>query len=328
MSISFGNAFITVLQSWTVFKTTVAAKAMAIQYDDDGSRYNIFAVDAPIVYLVTLNKGTLPDIPGVDQAQNDADKSDFETNYKTISNKPLDMATTISGSLTGSGLIGFYGAYVPTAATTLVAIRPSTFVEQLSIASRSFSSTSANDNASGSGTRQIILTYYDNSMNGPYTETLFLSGTTNVNTVNGNIRFVESIKTTLSGNNGGNVGNVNMFAAVAGAGGIIAQIPAGDGKTYYAHHYIRPNKTFYLENMFLNTSGSAGGVSFRVLNPFNLNSFEDQVGTTFRANSSDHGEHHFDNSIQVVGPARVTFYAKPDSSAAATFFVNFGWSEY
>lgn len=327
---TFGQAFIIIDQTWTQLKVTVASKAMALQYDTLSDRYQLFAVDGPLVYVANIYLGTLPDSIAVSysQAQNDADKTDFENNYKTISNKPLDMNTTISGSLTGSGLIGFYGAYVPTAATTLVAVRASVFTEQTTAASRSFSSTSANDNPSGSGTRQIMLTYYDNSMNGPFTETLFITGTQNINTRAGDIRFVESIKTTLSGNNGGNVGNINMFAATGGAGGIIAQIPAGDGKTYYAHHYIRPNKTFYLENLFLHTSGSAGGVSCRVVNPFNLNSFEDQVGTTFRANSTTHGHYHFDNTVQIVGPARVTFYAKPDSAVAATFFVNFGWSEY
>lgn len=109
---------------------------------------------------------------------------------------------------------------------------------------RSFSSTSGNDNASGSGARQIRLTYYDGQMNGPFTEDLYLSGTTAVDTVNTNIQFVEHIKCTLVGANGINEGNINMFATSSGGGGLIAQIPAGDGKTYYAHHYVRSGDVF------------------------------------------------------------------------------------
>lgn len=329
MSVTFGNAFILINLSWTTFKATVASKAMAVQYDDDGTVYTIFAIDNPIVYQVTLYKGTVPDSPTWNQAQNDSDKLDFETNYKSLSNKPLDMATTISGSMTGSALLGFYGAYVGTAAASLVAVRASTFVEQMSIASRSFSSTNANDNASGSGTRQIRLTYYDNSMMGPYTEDLYLSGTTNVNTRAGNIRFVERIESLLTGSNGGNVGNVNMFAATGGAGGIIAQIPAGDSKTYYGHHYVRPNATFYLERLFTNSTSLSGGLSVRYINPFIVGCFENQIGTTFRSTPQQQGgAYDFGDTIQIPGPARITFYIKPDGTPATTYFVNFGWSEW
>ena len=333
MSVTFGSSFVVVTQTWSTFKSLVASKAMAMQYDTDplGQQYLIFAIDNPIVYSSYIYLGTVPDNVAAtySQAQNDADKSDFETNYKPLCNKPLDVITTISGSQTGSALVGFYGAYVPTAATSLVAMRATTFVEQTSAASRSFSSTNANDNASGSGTRQIRLTYYDNSMNGPFFEDLFLTGTVNVNTRAGNIRFVESIKTLLSGNNGGNVGNINMFAATAGAGGIIAQVAAGDGKTYYAHHYVRPNTTFYLEKMFTNSTVLSGGVSIRYVNPFVINSFEDQVGTTFRSTPTQMGgAYDFADTVQIPGPARVTFYVKPDGTTSTTYFINFGWTEY
>ena len=336
MSVTFGNAFIVVSQSWNTFKQTVAAKALAMQYDLDpmGQQYQIFAIDAPIVYTAYIYVGTVPDNLALTytQAQNDSDKADFLTNYQLICNKPLDMLTTISGSTTGSGLVGLYGAYVPTAATSLVFAAATTFVEQVTGSQRSFSSTSANDNASGSGTRQVALTYYDNSMNGPFTELVTLNGTSNVNTVGTNIRFVESIKTTLSGNNGGNVGNINMFGGITGSLGIIAQVAAGDSKTYYAHHYVRPNHTCYIENAFLHTSASngttGGNVSIRVVNPFVINSFEDQIGTQFRTTPAQATHFHFNDVIQVQGPARIRWYIKPDASNVTTYFVNFGWSEF
>lgn len=328
MSVTFGNAFILNSQTWSTFKATVSSKAMAMQYDDDGTTYTIFAVDSPIVYLVTLYKGSVPDAPGFSQSQNDSDKSDFEANWKTNANKPLDVQIPMTGSA-GAGLVGFYGAYLPTAATSLAAVRASLFTEQTWPCRRSFSSTDGTDNASGSGARQIRLTYYDGQMNGPYVEDLYLSGTTTVNTVNTNIQFVEHIRCTLVGANGGNAGNVNMFATSSGAGGLIAQIPAGDGKTYYAHHYVRPGDIFSLRRLFINTSVCAGNVSVRNINPFVTGAFEDQVGTTFRALPGGAGsQFDFDGDMQVVGPARVTVYTKPDAATATTWFINFAWEEF
>ena len=336
MSVTFGSNFIQIAQLWTTFKQTVAGKALAMQYDLDptGTQYQVFAIDNPIVYTTFIYLGTVPDTIAqtYSQAQATADLADFQTNYQSICNKPLDMITTISGTQTNSGLVGFYGGYVPTNSTALTAVQAAVFVEQTTAASRSFSSTNANDNASGSGTRQVLLTYYDNNMNGPYQELITLNGLSNVNTVGGNIRFVESIKSTLTGTNGGNVGNINMFGGTSGTLGIIAQVNAGDSKTYYTHHYIRPNKVFYLENMFLHTSASngttGGSISLRVENPFIVNSFEDQIGTQFRTSPAQATHFHFNDMIQIAGPARVRFYVKPDASNVTTYFVNFGWCEY
>lgn len=328
MTITFGNAFITVMQSWTSFKAIVASKALPVQYDDDGVHYNIFAIDDPIVYLVTLQKGTVPSGGGFDQTQNDANKADFEASWKANANKPLDVQIPMTGSA-GAGLVGFYGAYLPTAATSLTAVRASLFVEQTFPCQRSFSSTDSTDNASGSGARQVRLTYYDGQMNGPYVEDLYLSGTTAVNTINTNIQFVEHFRCMLVGANGGNAGNVNMFATSSGAGGLIAQIPAGDGKTYYAHHYVRSGDVFSLKGLFANTTTVAGNVSVRSINPFVTGAFEDQVGTAFRALPGGAGsQFDFNGDLQVIGPSRVTIYTKPDSALATTWYVNFAWEEF
>lgn len=268
---TFGSSFIVIARTWTQLKDVLNSKMLALQYDDsDSSIYELFALDGPIAYVATIFRGTVPE--GVQttysQAQNDADKADFEANYKSNANKPLDVTLPLSGS--GASLVGFYGAYLPTNSTALAIVRASTFVEQTWPCRRSFSSTSGNDNASGSGARQIRLTYYDGQMNGPYTEDLYLSGTTAVDTVNTNIQFVEHIRCTLVGANGGNEGNVNMFATSSGGGGLIAQIPADDGKTYYAHHYVRPGDVFSLKRLFANTTTTAGNMSVRFANPIRL----------------------------------------------------------
>lgn len=328
MSITIGNAFITIPSSWSTFKTTVTAKMLSVQYVDDVVDYVIFAVDNQVVYLVNICKGSLPDVPGLNQVQNDLDKADFETNWKSIANKPIDVQVPSTGSL-GAGLIGFYGAYLSISTTALTAVRASSFVEQTWPARRSFSSTDATDNVSGSGARQVRLTYYDGQMNGPYVEDLYLTGTTAVNTVNTNIQFVEHIRCTLVGTNGGNAGNINMFATSSGAGGIVAQIPASDGKTYYAHHYVRPNSVFSMKSLFVNTTACAGNASIRFVNPFITGSFENQAGTAVRVLPGGPGcQFALGNELQFVGPGRVTVYVSPDAMLSTTYFVNFSWEEY
>src|SRR5574338_129583 len=70
--------------SWTNWKTILSSKDGIYQYDDDGVQYTIYFYDIPEVYVCTIWKDIVPDGiigGGYSQAQNDSDKSDFETNY-------------------------------------------------------------------------------------------------------------------------------------------------------------------------------------------------------------------------------------------------------
>jgi hypothetical protein len=92
MSVNIQSA--TVITSfWTNFKSVTSNKNSLIQYDDDGTVYTIFAFDtSSLAYVCTIWKGTVPDpviAGGYSQAQNDSDKSDFETNYKPNANQPI-----------------------------------------------------------------------------------------------------------------------------------------------------------------------------------------------------------------------------------------------
>jgi len=77
-----------------VFKSSVITgnKSLPVQYDDDGTVYTIFAFDDNICYSCTIWEGTVPASVvdgGYSQSQNNSDKSDFETNYKSTSNGRL-----------------------------------------------------------------------------------------------------------------------------------------------------------------------------------------------------------------------------------------------
>src|SRR5690349_21489583 len=83
---------------WIQFKSHVANKELLMQYDDDGYVYTLFAFDGPIAYLATIWKNGVPDgitANSYSQAQNDVDRSDFETNYQPTANKPLSDTDAI-----------------------------------------------------------------------------------------------------------------------------------------------------------------------------------------------------------------------------------------
>jgi hypothetical protein len=98
----FGSSFIIVHKTWSALKTVLSEKRLPLQYDEltraDGDVYELFAVDEVIVYLFTIWKGSVPDGFGVSQAQNDSDKTDFETNYKPTGNQKAKIAIPSAGN--------------------------------------------------------------------------------------------------------------------------------------------------------------------------------------------------------------------------------------
>jgi hypothetical protein len=89
MAVVFGSG-VTVIQSfWTTFKASVVAKQLAMQYQDDGIITSVFAFDGSgLAYACIIYDGTVPDgiIATYSQAQNNADLSDFQTNWLPVSN--------------------------------------------------------------------------------------------------------------------------------------------------------------------------------------------------------------------------------------------------
>jgi hypothetical protein len=150
-------------------------------------------------------------------------------------------------------------AYVATAATTLQSVRATTYTEQTTNAQRSIVSSSANDAAAGTGTRQVTITYLDASGNGPYTETVTLNGTTAVNTTNTNICYIEKMDSTSVGSNGSNVGIISLKSTTAGGGTTIGTIAVGDILTFWGHHYVPVNKTANITGLSIGHNGTVVG---------------------------------------------------------------------
>lgn len=325
MSVAFGTSLTVLPYTWTVLKATLASKGITslMQYYDDGDTYTVFVVEAQtLVHTTTIWKGTVPDgviSGGYSQATNDADKSDFETNYKPTANGPLTATTTRTPG------------YTATTNTTTTPLRATFYTEQTTGAQRSVSSSSASDTSAGTGARTIKITYYDATLTNLKTETVALNGTSAVNTVATDICFIERIDVITVGSGGGNVGTLTLFISTAGGGGTIGTVSAGDNQTNWCHHYVRVNRTAYILGGDAGCKGaSSGSITIRKAFPTaSPAQAELVIASQFRVPAG--GEEHFNFSsapLAVAGPARVTLYAQQDAASGTnTWFAGFGFFE-
>jgi hypothetical protein len=254
---------------------------------------------------------------------------------KDINGNLQAVATDISGRVTItptwtlSTLTGISFGQIGLAVNTINAVRATTYTEPASNAQRSVASSSASDTSAGTGARTIKITYYDSTYAGPFTETVTLNGTANVNTVSTTICFIEKIEVVTVGSGGTNAGTISLFGATAGGGGTVGTIAVGDGITYWAHHYVATGKTCYVTNM--NTSNNANQAMQFVIKyrSSTANSFElprDWVRTPI--NSSDGAYQRFyDPPLIFTGPGRLVSYVKPDNAVTATYYSSFDFYE-
>lgn len=80
---------------WAAWKVLHGIKGGRVQYDIDGPMLRVWFRDSDETHLCELWIGSVPDgvvQGGYDQAQNDADKADFETNYAAHANRSIRSA--------------------------------------------------------------------------------------------------------------------------------------------------------------------------------------------------------------------------------------------
>lgn len=96
MSVNIGPQYTQRYYRWTEWKAVYAVKGLPLQYDDDGTLYTIWTYDKDEVHICQIWKVSLPDsvLNVYSQAQNDSDKSDFETNFKASGNTSLSQIDT------------------------------------------------------------------------------------------------------------------------------------------------------------------------------------------------------------------------------------------
>lgn len=174
------------------------------------------------------------------------------------------ISVTFAQANARSGVRSCYRTLGGGTAGSLQILYSTPYTEPTSAAQRSLVSSSADDSAAGIGARTVSITYYDNTGGGPFTEIVTLNGTTPVNTVATNIRFIEQMEVLTAGSTGHNSGTISLYTGTGGAGTVIGSIGVGtvfsglgDNATYWAHHYVSAGWTVELAAFFV--SVQAGG---------------------------------------------------------------------
>jgi hypothetical protein len=229
---------------------------------------------------------------------------------------PPGSSTSVTSSLVPG--------YVATNATTQVAVRGTVYTEQTVNGQRSIVSSNVNDSSAGTGARSIRITYFDQNMLGPFTETISLNGTVAVNTVNTNICYIEDVEVITVGSGEKNAGIISLKTVVAGGGATIASIAIGDNRTFFAHHYINNSQTTYITGLSVGHNGTtvgSGGIFVIKAKLLNMaSSVEVQISDFIRLyGQSSTITRNWGTAIKIPGPARITVYVAPEGSTAITF---------
>jgi hypothetical protein len=230
---------------------------------------------------------------------------------------PIPVASSPSNADTGSrsGYVLLGGG----TAGSFNAIRATVYTEPTANAQRSIASANAADTSAGTGARTVEITYYTQTCDGPFTETVTLNGTTPVNTVATNICFIESIVVKTIGSGGANAGIITLYASTGGGGGTIGTIAVGtlvigvgDNRTLWSHHYVAATKTASLTSFI---PGGSGSTTFLLRTKDPTSSLSPEIflnGTLITTQAQFRRE--FPSPVSVVGPARIVAYGIPTSN--------------
>jgi hypothetical protein len=229
----------------------------------------------------------------------------------------------VTTALTGFGADFAFGD-ITSASTAQKTVERTTYTEQTANAQRSIASANANDTSAGTGARTVKITYLDSTGAGPYTETVTLNGTTYVNTVATNICFIEQMEVITVGSGATNAGILTLKAATAGGGATIGTINAGDGQTFWAHHYVPTGKIANITGISVSHNGTTVGsgavfvVKAKVLNA--TNQYEVQLSDFVRLyGQSSTFARAYTSPVKFTGPARLMLYVTPESASSFVY---------
>jgi hypothetical protein len=319
MAVSFGSSITVITLFWTAFKALVSSKGLLMQFQDDGTVTTMFVFDgSALAYSCIIYDGSVPDglTPVYSQAQNDADKADFTTNFKPTANQRLSLGVgnklntspvasletmAALGLIPGavSGRVNGYAAAVSVAFTN---IRAAAYLPRASDAQRSVKSSSALDTSAGTGCRTVVINYLNTAMVLKQ-DTIVLNGITAVNTNATDIRFIESMVCGTTGTDVTNDGNIQLFTGLAGAGSIMAQMNALDSATFYDHHYVPLGVTCYVLGATHGATLANGrGLLIRTGDPRATNLPLLQIGDIVIHLTGGSVDHDYDVPIVVPGP--------------------------
>jgi len=253
----------------------------------------------------------------------------------TMASDQPAMSITFSPPVGRTGVSAAYLSLGGGTAGVLQVMQATPYTEPTAAAQRSFASSSANDASAGTGARTVKVTYFDSTGAGPFTETVTLNGTTPVNTVATNIRFIESLEVVTAGALGSNAGTVTLYGSTGGAGGTVGSIGyatvvagRGDNRTLWAHHYVAAGWKAALATLEVGIHSGGSATNCRAFMsaayPLLPNSVEAFVGDVLLVIGTF--ERSFQYNPVVIGFARVTAYLTPGVNNT-TLSAAFDWSE-
>jgi hypothetical protein len=227
------------------------------------------------------------------------------------------------------------GKTASTTATTEVPVEGSTYTEPTSSAQLSIVSSNAADAAAGTGARTVKITYFTLAadgvtVTGPFTEIVTLNGTAAVNTVGTALCYIERMDVMTVGSGGVPAGTLSLHAAIAGGGGVVASINAGELSTFLAHHYVASGHQCHVLDINA-LGGNATSAIFElkkcglptsagVEQPF-MNGIAASNVTSTQITMPD------PDRVVVAGPARLRLYVAPANSTAQVNQGSFGFRD-
>jgi len=205
---------------WAEFKKWIDGTYAFLRfaYADLGVAYDIAALDGKVYRTFSINK---------------ADATDFETNFKYRANAPVT-----EDQPDDPRLIRRFGN-LTAASTSEVLLSARAYVEQGAEAQRSVQSSSVQDKAGGTGSVKVRITYLTSA----YvlkTEEVALNGTTKVNTVASDIRFIEKFQVIQGA---AAVGSIQLMNGTGGGAAEFCGIGAGTYDAFLCHHYVPAGKS-------------------------------------------------------------------------------------
>ena len=248
----------------------------------------------------------------------------------------ISIQENIGWLIASGGITGYQGhifGQITLNTLSVTSVLAGSYTEPATAAQRSISSSSANDTSAGTGARTILITYFDNSMSGPNTETITLNGTSSVNTVASNIRFIEKIEVLTAGSGGVNAGTITLFNSTGGGGGTLATIPIGINNTNFCHHYIPSTRSCYIKSMSVGLNAGGGQFACRafleVSQPTGSNIAVYQATTQLRTHAnSTSGVIDFNQTpIVVAGARRILMRCLIDQASSSTVYGSFSYVE-
>lgn len=90
---------------WTQWKSMQITKNLVYQHEETPDMYTIWGYDGPEAIITYIWKGFVPQAiidAGYSQAQNDSDLSDWEVNYKPLSNRAINGIPAFAAKNIGS----------------------------------------------------------------------------------------------------------------------------------------------------------------------------------------------------------------------------------